>query len=91
MTINKPNKDWWEKKKPTKEEIENFNELSESKREFAQRLENEGYDIVDSLSTPFRQWVLFMRILPPLARPLMFLLIPIGIPVALIWFIVSLF
>ena len=24
MTINKPNKDWWEKKNPTKEEIENL-------------------------------------------------------------------
>ena len=70
-------------KKPTKEIIEDYKELTESKRELVRMLEDNGYDSVYGLDFPFKIWVLTMRALKPILL--------IAVPVALIWFIVSLF
>ena len=70
-------------KKPTKEIIEDYKELTESKRELVRMLEDNGYDSVYALDLPFKIWVLTMRALKPIVW--------IAIAVALIWFIVSLF
>jgi len=70
-------------KKPTKEIIEDYKELTESKRELVRMLEDNGYDSVYALDFPFKIWVLAMRGLK--------LIVWIAIPVTLIWFIVSLF